>query len=184
MSHRERQKEWQSKKRKLTSVDVSYGQLTETDNSKCQFLCKAKQSKAKYNIPPKSPKGDCVDVPQDDSQQGHAEGGSGKARRAAQERRAEAVELAGRIEQGEAFGRMRVNTAKLVRCLVSVLKKSTAAEVLDGLARWTERWKSDDWRYVPGRITDWLIDGKFLEEPRAKEEPVDHYRDVGNLENI
>ena len=33
-------------------------------------------------------------------------------------------------------------------------------------------WKADDWRFVPGRITDWLYDGKWLEAPRKRADEV------------
>ena len=62
--------------------------------------------------------------------------------------------------------RYKVNRGKLRKCLKSVLKKNSAAEVLDGYRRWLEVWRADDFQWAPSRITDWLYDAKFLEEPR------------------
>lgn len=91
--------------------------------------------------------------------------------------------LAGWIEQAEAFGHMRVNRRSLRRVLIPIVKKNCAAEghgvkevdyrklkdaMLAGLDAWTETWKSDDWQYAPGKITKWLADEKWLEEPRKK----------------
>ena len=52
------------------------------------------------------------------------------------------------------------------KCLKSVLKKNSAAEVLGGYRRWLDVWQADDFQWAPSRITDWLYDAKFLEEPR------------------
>ena len=38
--------------------------------------------------------------------------------------------------------------------------------VLDGYRRWLAVWQADDFQWAPSRITDWLYDAKFLEEPR------------------
>lgn len=62
--------------------------------------------------------------------------------------------------------RYKVNRGKLRKCLKSVLKKNSAAEVLDGYRRWLAVWQADDFQWAPSRITDWLYDAKFLEEPR------------------
>lgn len=61
------------------------------------------------------------------------------------------------------------------------LEKNSAAEILSGLEKWTAHWKSNGWAYAPGRITDWLRDGKFLEElrPSEPEKPGMNYDDVG-----
>jgi hypothetical protein len=54
-----------------------------------------------------------------------------------------------------------------------------------GLSRWSEVWRAEDWRYAPGRITDWLYDGKYLEEPRKKEAAAEHdYGEVGVKEIV
>ena len=100
-----------------------------------------------------------------------------------------AVILAGDIEKTDAFAHMRVNRRNLMRYLIPLVKKNCAAEdgsegrtsdaerkafskmrslVLAGLAAWTEKWKADDWQYAPGKITKWLADEKWLEEPRKK----------------
>lgn len=62
--------------------------------------------------------------------------------------------------------RYKVNRGKLRKCLKSVLKKNSAAEVLGGYRRWLAVWQADDFQWAPSRITDWLYDAKFLEEPR------------------
>ena len=85
---------------------------------------------------------------------------------------------------------MRVNRKKLMKCLLSLLKKNSApeeveGEVMAGLSRWSEVWRADEWRYVPGRITDWLYDGKYLEEPRKKTAAAEHdYGEVGVKEIV
>jgi len=94
-----------------------------------------------------------------------------------------ALELAETIRRSEAFPRMRVNNAKLVKCLVGVLKKNSAAAVLVGLGRWTETWKAGDWRYAPGRITDWLTDEKFLEEPISRKKKAAEHKPADPLPN-
>lgn len=66
----------------------------------------------------------------------------------------------------ESSYRYKVNRGKLRKCLRSVLKKNSAAEVLDGYRRWLEVWKADDFQWAPSRITDWLYDGRFAEAPR------------------
>lgn len=88
-----------------------------------------------------------------------------------------AVEVAQDIEMTDAFAHMRVNRKKLIACLISILKKNcgakstveTIATINRSLKSWTKAWASDDWRFCPGRITDWLYDGKYLEEPRKKD---------------
>ena len=62
--------------------------------------------------------------------------------------------------------RYKVNRGKLRKCLRSVLKKNSAAEVVNGYRRWLEVWKADDFQWAPSRITDWLYDGRFTELPR------------------
>ena len=75
----------------------------------------------------------------------------------------EVAKIAAEIESGY---RYKVNRGKLRKCLKSVLKKNSAAEVLDGYRRWLAVWQADDFQWAPSRITDWLYDAKFLEEPR------------------
>lgn len=99
----------------------------------------------------------------------------------------QAIKLAETLENTEAYARMRVNRKKLIRCLISVLKKNSGAdaEILAGLEKWTEVWKLDDWQYVPGRITDWIYDGKYLQEPRKKTEAaIDDHSEVGVSEIV
>ena len=102
--------------------------------------------------------------------------------------------LAASIESTEAFAHMRVNRRNLMRHLLPIVKKNCAAEggdrsgtsdaerrafskmqqlVLAGLAAWTEKWAADGWQYAPGKITKWLADEKWLEEPRKKTAPAE-----------
>ena len=81
-----------------------------------------------------------------------------------------------KLEQTEAFARMRVNRRNLTRHLLQLAKKNSgrleewALEVLDGLEAWTAAWKADDWQYAPGKITKWLADEKYLQPPRKKKD--------------
>ena len=75
----------------------------------------------------------------------------------------EAAKIAAEIEGSY---RYKVNRGKLRKCLKSVLKKNSAAEVLGGYRRWLAVWEADDFQWAPSRITDWLYDEKFLEKPR------------------
>lgn len=134
--------------------------------------------KGDEELPPAISADDLLDTPDE-------EGGAAADEKA--ERQAEAIKLAETIEQTEAYARMRVNRKKLIRCLISVLKKNGAAgeEILAGLERWTEVWKLDGWQYVPGRITDWIYDGKYLEEPRKKTGgAIDDHSEVGVSEIV
>lgn len=115
---------------------------------------------------------------------------------AADDLQGRALELAERIENSEAFPHMRVNRKKLMKCLLSLLKKNSASDeeestinkvcdILAGLTRWSKVWRAEDWRYAPGRITDWLYDGKYLEAPRKKEAAAEHdYGEVGVKEIV
>lgn len=107
------------------------------------------------DIPPKSPSGDSGGDSEDSSDSSTADFRS----------------LADAIETTEAFTHARVNAKDLRRCCRAILKKDAADVVLSGLAAWEDAWRAEDWRYVPGRITDWLYDGKYLQEPRKKEAP-------------
>lgn len=128
-------------------------------------------------VPPAISADDLLDTPDE-------EGGAAADEKAA--RQAEAIKLAETIEQTEAYARMRVNRKKLIRCLISVLKKNggAGAEILAGLERWTEAWKLDGWQYVPGRITDWIYDGKYLQEPRKKTAAASDIGEVGVSEIV
>lgn len=102
--------------------------------------------------------------------------------------------LAADIEKTDAFAHMRVNRRNLMRHLLPIVKKNCAAEggdrsgtsdaerrafskmqqlVLAGLAAWTEKWAADGWQYAPGKITKWIADEKWLEEPRKKTAPAE-----------
>lgn len=136
---------------------------------------------------PISPKGDEELPPQisaDDLLNASEEEGAAADEKA--ERQVQAIKLAETIENTEAYARMRVNRKKLIRCLISVQKKNSGAgeEILAGLERWTEVWKLDDWQYAPGRITDWIYDGKYLQEPRKKTAAASDIGDVGVSEIV
>ena len=75
----------------------------------------------------------------------------------------EVAKISAEIESGYPY---KVNRGKLRKCLKSVLKKNSAAEVLGGYRRWLAVWETDDFQWAPSRITDWLYDAKFLEKPR------------------
>ena len=103
--------------------------------------------------------------------------------------RESATYIAKEIEQTEAFAHMRVNRRNLMRYLLPIVKKNCAGEktnefdgykgealakaILNGLAAWTEKWAADGWQYAPGKITKWLADEKWLEEPRKKTAPAE-----------
>lgn len=93
-------------------------------------------------------------------------------------------ELANRIEATEAFGHMRVKRRKLLRALNVVLQKNTGAEIIDGIDRWTRAWAEDGWQFCPGSISDWISDGKFLQQPREKKSGGENYDDVGVKEIV
>ena len=122
------------------------------------------------------------DAPEDEALDGDASQRS--------ERNDRALNLAETLENTEAFAHMRVNRSKLMKSIVSLLKKNSAPgvveqQVMNGLAKWTSVWRGDDWRYAPGRITDWLYDGKYLEEPRKKDAAAEtDYGEVGVKEIV
>jgi len=163
LSRRERQKTYQRNLRTSTEMSVDRHSSTELSGDERASLNRAKQSKVD-NIPLNPPSGVEGRIPDaisaDDILAMSADGDVKVA----------AGKLADEIENTEAFGHMMVNRGKLMKCLVSVLKKNGAAgeKILDGLKAWTASWKADDWAYVPGRITDWLYDRKYLEAPRAR----------------
>ena len=156
-----------------------------------------KQNKTKQGISPyKPPKGGGRKVPkavepedimkgQVGAATGHGKGGGVRTATLAEM----TASLAASIESTEAFAHMRVNRRNLMRHLLSIVKKKCAAEdgdesgtsdeqrkafgklwtsIFDGLAAWTEKWAADGWQYAPGKITKWLADEKWLEEPRKK----------------
>ena len=91
------------------------------------------------------------------------EGGKDSAKDGRAQNGDEVAKIAAEIESGY---RYKVNRGKLRKCLKSVLKKNSAAEVLGGYRRWLAVWQADDFQWAPSRITDWLYDAKFLEQPR------------------
>ena len=137
---------------------------------RCQSLYNGNGNGNGNDIPPKSPlRGTEGKIPPALS----AEDITGETERI----REIAVEAAADLESMEAFAHMRVNRKKLIACLISILKKNggaakaneTLSNINCSLNAWTAAWKDDDWRFCPGRITDWLYDGKYLEEPRKKD---------------
>ena len=163
-----------------------------------ELKAKAKQG----NISPyKPPKGGRRKVPKAVEPEDLVEGRTGAETRHAKEgnvRTATLAELADilakDLEGTEAFAHMRVNRRNLMRHLLPIVKKNCAAEegddgrtsseqrkafgklkqlVLAGLAAWTEKWAADGWQYAPGKITKWLADEKWLEEPRKKTAPAE-----------
>ena len=147
-----------------------------------------KQNKTKQGISPyKPPKGGGRKVPKALEPEDLIEGRSRAATRHAEgdaDFREAAEIVAAAIENTDAFAHMRVNRRNLVRHLLPIFKKNSAAEnadkidygkaealgraILNGLAAWTEAWKVDDWQYAPGKITKWLTDEKYLQPPRKK----------------
>ena len=100
-----------------------------------------------------------------------------------------ATYIAKEIEKTDAFAHMRVNRRNLMRHLLPIVKKNCAGSkahefdgdkgealgraILNGLTAWTEKWAADGWQYAPGKITKWLADEKWLEEPRKKTAPAE-----------
>lgn len=146
-----------------------------------------KQNKTKQGISPyKPPKGGGRKVPKavepEDIMKGQMGGGQETRKREATILAGfsyEAAQLAYDISQTEAFAHMRVNGRSLRRCLLPIVKKNSGAgldlktAILNGLAAWTEKWAADGWQYAPGKITKWLADEKWLEEPRKKTAPAE-----------
>ena len=101
----------------------------------------------------------------------------------------EVDKIADSIEQTEAFRRMRVNRRNLLRCLKSLAEKNIErfedwrSELMHGLLEWTEAWSADDWQFAPGKITTWLKDEKYLQEPRKKTGAANEGVGCGKLNN-
>lgn len=189
LSRRERQRGYQQKLRRSISGTSTVDECTQTETTVDEStvdkrnsteisvdarasLNKAKQSNTSNNIPLNPPSGVEGEIPPKiDAEDIMA----GTEQRDALRRAAAGI--AGRIEQTEAYGHMRVNRGKLMKCLCSLLKKNGGAEkaeevsgkILKALDAWTEFWRRDEWKYKPGRVTDWLYDDKWLEEPRCAE---------------
>lgn len=178
----------------LPSIDINGNQLTSIDGINKQIN---KQDISPY----KPPKGGRRKVPKAVKPEDLVEGRTGAETCHAKEgdvRTATLAEmtalLAASIESTEAFAHMRVNRRNLMRHLLPIVKKNCAAEggdrsgtsdaerrafskmqqlVLAGLAAWTEKWAADGWQYAPGKITKWIADEKWLEEPRKKTAPAE-----------
>lgn len=152
-----------------------------------------KQNKTKQGISPyKPPKGGGRKVPKavepEDIMKGQVGAATGHGKGDADFREAAEI-VAAAIENTDAFAHMRVNRRNLMRHLLPIFKKNSAAEnadkidygkaealgraILNGLAAWTEKWAADGWQYAPGKITKWLADEKWLEEPRKKTAPAE-----------
>lgn len=168
-ARRTRQKEYAKNLRASTEIKGDERTNAPMSVDARASLNRAKQSKAMQsiaidNIPPKSPEGG-LDAESSTSHEpksmlddpsaalGLPAGGTDD----------DVAKIAAEIEGSY---RYKVNRGKLRKCLKSVLKKNSAAEVLDGYRRWLAVWQADDFQWAPSRITDWLYDAKFLEEPR------------------
>ena len=187
LSRRQRQAAYQKHLRTSTdnlrtsTVDISTVDertSTETDVIIRASLNKAKQNKASNTIPLNPPSGVEGKIPSAISPEDLiGKKGAGAGLDEAAVVKDWALWLAGELEATDAWGHMRVNRAKLMKCLCSVLKKNggaalaheTVRKIKGGLLAHAQGWAADDWRYAPGKITDWLYDGKWLEEPRKKE---------------
>ena len=152
-----------------------------------------KQNKTKQGISPyKPPKGGGRKVPKavepEDIMKGQVGAATSHGKGDADFREAAEI-VAAAIENTDAFAHMRVNRRNLMRHLLPIFKKNSAAEnadkidygkaealgraILNGLSAWTEKWAADGWQYAPGKITKWLADEKWLEEPRKKTAPAE-----------
>ena len=152
-----------------------------------------KQNKTKQGISPyKPPKGGGRKVPKavepEDIMKGQVGAATSHGKGDADFREAAEI-VAAAIENTDAFAHMRVNRRNLMRHLLPIFKKNSAAEnadeidygkaealgraILNGLTAWTEKWAADGWQYAPGKITKWLADEKWLEEPRKKTAPAE-----------
>ena len=152
-----------------------------------------KQNKTKQGISPyKPPKGGGRKVPKavepEDIMKGQVGAATSHGKGDADFREAAEI-VAAEIENTDAFAHMRVNRRNLMRHLLPIFKKNSAAEnadeidygkaealgraILNGLTAWTEKWAADGWQYAPGKITKWLADEKWLEEPRKKTAPAE-----------
>ena len=193
-SHRKAAKEYEQRKREelkrlkeierngdqLPSIDINGNQLTSIDGINKQIN---KQGISPY----KPPKGGGRKVPKavepEDIMKGQVGAATSHGKGDADFREAAEI-VAAAIENTDAFAHMRVNRRNLMRHLLPIFKKNSAAEnvdkidygkaealgraILNGLTAWTEKWAADGWQYAPGKITKWLADEKWLEEPRKK----------------
>lgn len=198
-SHRKAAKEYEQRKREelkrlkeiernggqLPSIDINGNQLTSIDGINKQIN---KQGISPY----KPPKGGGRKIPKavepEDIMKGQMGAATSHGKGDADFREAAEI-VAAAIENTDAFAHMRVNRRNLMRHLLPIFKKNSAAEnvdkidygkaealgraILNGLAAWTEKWAADGWQYAPGKITKWLADEKWLEEPRKKTAPAE-----------
>ena len=167
-SKRSRDKEAAKNRRVSSPIGDDRRVSSPIGGDRCQSLYNGNGNGKGYgngNVPPKSPRGLDGESPSesegprsmlDDPAAALGLPGEGDAKE----------DVTSLAEEIESTYRYNVNRGKLRKCLISVLKKNTAAEIRDGYRRWLEMWKADDFQWAPSRITDWLYDGKFLEEPR------------------
>lgn len=167
LARRTRQKEYAKHLRTSTEIKGDEQIKASVSVDERASLNKAKQSKAKQSIaidsiPPKSPEGG-LDAESSTSSEPTSMLDDPAAALGLPADGDEVSKIAAEIEGSY---RYKVNRGKLRKCLKSVLKKNSAAEVLNGYRRWLAVWQADDFQWAPSRITDWLYDAKFLEEPR------------------
>lgn len=167
LSRRNRQKEYAKHLRTSTEINVDECLRPSVSVDERASLNKAKQSNAKQSsidsIPPKSPRGLNAENSTSAEPKSMLDDPSAALGLPASGQTDEVSKIAAEIESEY---RYKVNAGKLRKCLKSVLKKNSAAEVLGGYRRWLAVWQADDFQWAPSRITDWLYDAKFLEEPR------------------
>ena len=165
LSRRNRQKEYAKHLRTSTEINVDECLRPSVSVDERASLNKAKQCNAKQSsidsIPPKSPRG--LNAENSTSAEPTSMLDDPATALGLPADGDEVAKIAAEIEGGY---RYKVNRGKLRKCLKSVLKKNSAAEVLGGYRRWLAVWQADDFQWAPSRITDWLYDAKFLEEPR------------------
>lgn len=184
-SRRERQKMYQRDLRASTEINIDKRSSTRIYRDRRASLNKVELSKVD-NIPLNPPEGVEGEIPPEVSPDELMEKGRGKKKAKIvtrelddvlmREVRYDAEELAEHIEfRTKEWGHMLVNRGRLMKCLISVLKKNSGGEMSNtelkveikaSLERWAEAWAAEEWRYAPGRITEWLYDEKWREEPR------------------
>lgn len=182
-SHRESARNHERNAKKSNKqIDINKNQLISIDISRDKLIPISLQSNAKHcntiqDIPLNPPGG--IDGNDEESSRSEPESildaPESLVDSSPDQLAGDVEEIAGTIE-GSGYP-YKVNRGKLRKCLVSVLKKNSAAEVLSGWDVWFGAWKSEDFRWAPSRITDWLYNCKFLETPRS-EAPA--HRDYGS----
>ena len=188
----EREREWR-KNQERKRRHAGYIDENATPCNSMSLHDGLKQNKTKQGISPyKPPKGGGRKVPKavepEDIMKGQVGAATSHGKGDADFREAAEI-VAAAIENTDAFAHMRVNRRNLMRHLLPIFKKNSAAEnadkidygkaealgraILNGLTAWTEKWAADGWQYAPGKITKWLADEKWLEEPRKKTAPAE-----------